>query len=537
MRRCKLFALLPLFLLSCRGDNVAAPQLRRPIEDLPAGATALVLTSDLRNTWQRAEGHDLRAVLERLGPFQKFLAEPGVARVRTAWTEVQARSGIDLEQDLLLNFLGNRAGLGFYRRADGQEPRDALLLVGELADADRFRRALDSLCAQSAASGLQCVESSVGGRPAIRLRDPNAPGFVIVQEGNFAVLSTADTLAMQALAIHGGSGSGSALGDPDFRAALGSLQPHNLMALERTGRASAPWMAVGFTWDPTGMHFEQMRPAAGSDSSRTALRREDILRSLPDGSAVACYMRPADLGLRELMEQFTARGAVRSDSSGAAGTRSLNPLASYVPAKLDAILGGEWGLVIQGLTPTAVAPVPEVGLVCTLRDPAAAKSALAFLEASLGAVRLHGKGYQFEPVSYGGRTFRSLVQPLSEAVTPSYLVDEDLAIVTVSRPLMQQIIDTRRSGRRSVETDRAFRRLREWVPEDASLVAYGDPQRLDRALAQLEPWLGRWNEQVQRTVQEVRSITPLGTHFPAGAVYARRENDRIALRGWLLEGS
>jgi hypothetical protein len=111
-----------------------------------------------------------------------------------------------------------------------------------------------------------------------------------------------------------------------------------------------------------------------------------------------------------------------------------------------------------------------------------------------------------------------------------------MLIATSTRQLMQQIIDTRRSGRRSVLTDRSFRRLREFVPDNASAVAYGDPQRLDRALAQIEPLAGRWAS-VQRTVQDLHSLTPLGAHFPAGAVYAVRETDRIVVRGWMLEGN
>src|SRR5262249_7268363 len=52
-------------LAGCRAANVAPPELRRPIESVPSGARALVLTSDLRNTWQRVEAHDLVTLAER----------------------------------------------------------------------------------------------------------------------------------------------------------------------------------------------------------------------------------------------------------------------------------------------------------------------------------------------------------------------------------------------------------------------------------------------------------------------------------------
>ena len=102
--------------------------------------------------------------------------------------------------------------------------------------------------------------------------------------------------------------------------------------------------------------------------------------------------------------------------------------------------------------------------------------------------------------------------------------------------LMQRIIDTRRTGRRSVLTDGAFKRQHAFVPDAASVVAYGDPQRLDRALAQIEPLLERWGTDVQSMVRDLRRVTPLGGHFPAGAVYAVRETDRLVWRGWLQEG-
>ena len=272
--------------------------------------------------------------------------------------------------------------------------------------------------------------------------------------------------------------------------------------------------------------------------STAPTKREAILHSLPDGSVLAGYFRPGDLGLPELLQgAAAARGLAVADTSGEGSGQRAEGLLGALPAGLAALLGGEGGLVIQGVTPTAVAPVPDVGVVLTLRDPAAAATTLRFAEASLGAVRLQGKAYLFEDVQYGGRTFRSFVQPLSEALTPSYLVDGDVALVTSSRKLMQQMIDSRRTGRRSVVTDRSFKRLRDFVPENASMAAYGDPQRLDRALAQVEPMLGRWAANVQSGVRDLRRLAPLGEHFPAGAVYAVRETDRIVLRGWMLEGN
>lgn len=537
MRRRVAIALLSLLALACRGDDLAAPTLRRPVEDLPSGASALVLASDLRNTWERATGHGAGVILSRIGSLREFLARPEIARLRSTWQAVHARTGVDLTKDLFLNATGDRAGLAFYRRLPNADPPADVLLVGEVADRDRFSAALAGLRAQLEQDGWQCRDSSLAGRAAVRWSSEAGTVMIVVQDGTFVAAATSDSLAARALAIHAG-GSGSALQDPQFQAALGALTPHSILALERGEMSPRSWVASGFTWDPEGLHFEQVRALPARPAPATTSQRERLLRSLPDGSVLAAYLRPSEVALSELFgAPRGSTGDALEDSAASAPAGGPAALLGALPGGLTRLLGGEMGLVIHGVTPTALAPIPELGVVLTLRDSAAAAATLRFAEASLGAVRLKGKAYLFEDVHYGGRTFRSFVQPLSEALTPSYLVDGQVAIVTSSRQLMQQIIDTRRSGRRSVLTDRAFRRQHALVPPAAGLVAYGDPSRLDRALAQIEPFLGRWGEDVQQTVHDLRRLTPFGAHFPAGVVTAERETDRLVLRGWLQEAN
>jgi hypothetical protein len=146
-----------------------------------------------------------------------------------------------------------------------------------------------------------------------------------------------------------------------------------------------------------------------------------------------------------------------------------------------------------------------------------------------------GPRREFVDVSYGGQTYRSLAQPLVEAVTPSYLLDGDLAIVASTRELMHQIIDTRRVGKRHLLTDASFEPFAAFVPADARLVAYADQRRLHRATEQLGRAASAWNPSVLRGVRDLERIGAVLEHFPAGAVYLERGAEVVTVRGWMLE--
>jgi hypothetical protein len=315
------------------------------------------------------------------------------------------------------------------------------------------------------------------------------------------------------------------LQDSTLQAALGALGAHNLVVLSRA-EAAAPWSwaAQGFTWDPSGLRFDLVRGGVPGTAAGAASRRTDILRSIPDGMALAGYARTALL---------KALWMPRVDSLPA--TRGPTFSLPFLPPELWGFAGDEIGIALAGVAPSALAPLPDLGLVLTLRDSAGAERMLRTVEAAVGAVRLQGRGYSFEEVAYGGRTFRSLVQPLSESLTPSWLVDGDLAILTTTRALMQQFVDTRRTGQRHALSDASFRRFDTFVPQAASMVFYGDPRRLHRALEQLGPGLGRWNADVARRVGEIEEFVALCGHFPAGAVWATRDGERLELRSWVVE--
>jgi hypothetical protein len=196
---------------------------------------------------------------------------------------------------------------------------------------------------------------------------------------------------------------------------------------------------------------------------------------------------------------------------------------------------GEIGIALLGLRVTTLAPVPDLAALLAVRDPERARASLGELERSLASL-VPGAGERgFVEVRYGGRTFRSLAQPLLEALSPSYMLDGDLLVVTVTRDFMQQIIDTRRAGKRYLLTDVSFKVFESFVPQDAQAVLYADQHRLNRALQQANQSALRWGQGVSRNLEQVQSWSVLLEHFPAGAAYVARSGDRVTVRGWLLE--
>jgi hypothetical protein len=534
MRRA-VWLFLVVSLSGCRSDDIAKPEFRRPLEDLPSGAGSVWIANDLRNTYERAESHDIFTLVAQSETVRQVLQHADVKELLAACRAFEARTGTRVQDDLLLNAFGSRASLAVYglgrHGADRSEPE--LLVVAELADPERFDRVLRELRPEDFQGDMEIASSTIGGRPALRLERADGRSIVVVRQENFLVASTEDSLALGALAIHAGETSESALREPAFAAALRAIGSHNIVVLSRTPEQADRWSAQGVTWDPTGLHVESVSAVALPEAAvAEPSHRDEILRSIPDGMTLVAYGRGSAFGL----------GAPASADSVAMGGTMVSPFSlprmtgRMLPPEIWKVAGDEVGIGLLDVTSTPLAPIPNLGIVLELHDPKAATNILRMVEASLNAVRLQGRSHEFEEVQYGGKTFRSLVQPLSEALTPSWIVDGDLAIITTSRELMQQFIDTRRTGKRHALSDASFKPFGGFIPAEAWGVVYADRRRLNRVLEQVEPSVSRWPEAAS-LVADLRQFANLGQHFPAAAAYATREDDRLAVRGWVLEGN
>jgi hypothetical protein len=282
------------------------------------------------------------------------------------------------------------------------------------------------------------------------------------------------------------------------------------------------------------------------------VRRAEILRSIPDGMSLAAYLHVGDADVRRFLRQgplgrraggpgaavdtAAGRGEEEDDDGGAAPAPFQLP---GIPFDIGALLpwcGDELGLALLGVESTPLAPIPNFALLVEVRDAELARGGLGALESLASMVTIGGgPRREFVDVAYGGRTYRSLAQPLVEAVTPSYLLDGDIAVISSTRQLMHQIIDTRRVGKRHLLTDDSFQPFRDFVPDAARLVLYADQHRLRRVTDQLGGATSNWNPTLARGVQDLQAIAAVMEHFPAAAVYMERSSEQLTVRGWMLE--
>ncbi len=552
MRRSIAIAAAAVFCAGCHTQDVAPPALARPIEALPSGARAVLLAADLRNTWQRVEAHDLRSILSELPGSAPLLRDSTLIKLEAACSEFERRTGTRLHEDVVLNLVGGRAGVGLYgHRNDAND----IALVGELRDPARFRAGIEALSREPLES-IRVEAATFEGLAGWRVSGDRGTSVLVVERDGFVALATRDELVHAALELRGGAGNGnaSALADTAIAAGLRAIGPHNIIGV---AAHNGGWMAQAFTWDGTGLHFDHASsaPAAPAPALASESRRAEILRSIPDGMTFAAYARTPDLdlggalgsALRTGIGTPTFRSISTQDNSVSTQENSIatqgNSVATqpgvwvppFLPGEMRDWMGDEIGIAVRGVEPTQLAPVPDMALVFEVRDAAAATAGLRELEGRLASMPLGPAAAGFTDITYGGRTFRSFAQPFAERISPSWIVDGDVAILTSTRTLMQQIIDTRRTGRRNVQSDGAFRGFKAFVPDAASAIVYADDRRLHHVVQQLDDSAALWGPHVARGIQEVERWSGLLEHFPSGAAYVIRDGKTLAVRGWMTE--
>ena len=540
--------------LGCRAE-VSEPELRRPLESMPRGACVVLVASDLANTWERAEAHEALTILKRSLP-EELVPPPELLALQERLAAFETRTETSLRQDLWLNLMRQRLAVGVYPE-DGATLGD-ILFVAELDEGARFHAALEAVL-QESAPDWQVESTRFDDLPAWRVRDGERLDVLVLQDGEFLAISTADALVRSALDIRRGASEASVLREPACAAALEAVGLQSV-AIVSLGPGAEQWNAKGLTWDSDGVHFKRLvpMPAPAAAAEATPARREEILRSIPAGVTMVYYSRPAEMQqLRALFDDFQC-GSMHSSSgdvgahfvaaTGAVPVRAVaapSAATAAPPFGLDRLpfalaqdvlpwAGDEMALVLAALMPTALVPLPNAALVLEAADGEAAVRALGELEDRVQGLPMVGEG-GFDEVSYGGKTYRSLASPVLEALAPSYLVDGDLVVITTTRELLQQIIDTRRAGKGHLLRGATFRPFTRFVPGSASVVLYADQTKLHQALLQVAHMPRLWGEEVERVVEIMEGLTVVFEHFPASAAYIERTPEGLTLNGWMRE--
>jgi hypothetical protein len=91
-----------VFAAACRTADVAPPELRRPIETLPAGARARPpWPPDLqKHPGSTSETLQLGDVVAQWPLLAEVWQDSDLVHVRDAWRDLEKRSGVDLKQDV-----------------------------------------------------------------------------------------------------------------------------------------------------------------------------------------------------------------------------------------------------------------------------------------------------------------------------------------------------------------------------------------------------------------------------------------------------
>jgi hypothetical protein len=303
------------------------------------------------------------------------------------------------------------------------------------------------------------------------------------------------------------------------------------------------------------------------DAAPTPQRREELLQSVPRGVTLAYYARPTDGDLlRDLLRGLSNCGSSEGGSlwrqsaprrpaaymQFAMATSPMrsgdlrfvasadSPLGlSSLPFNLEKDVlpwcGDELVFVLSDLEKTAVLPIPAAALIIEVADEELAASTLYDLEANLTRLPVDIGVEGFVDVRYGGQEYRSFSQPFMESISPSWWTNGEVAVITTTRLLMQQIIDTRRVGKRHLMNDASFRDFECFVPASASAMALTDLRRFYRSAHQMAELPRMLSDEIDAGVRYMEGMKVLFDHFPASVVYVDRQPRTLTLNAWLRE--
>ncbi|MGH7571650.1 MAG: DUF3352 domain-containing protein [Gemmatimonadota bacterium] len=572
---------------ACNRDSTITDEQPQGVEtravatDLPAGASVVMSGHDLQAFWSRLKGTQL---------YQQLAAIQGVretfAPLAAVQQDFETDTGLALDEETVMNLLGDKFELGFY----GSLPEDRadLLLLAEVEDEEAARAVLEGAEARLVEEkGASFSEEQIGGKTA-RMAT-NAEGeevvFYVLEEGRLAMSTTRPRLA-QAL---GGEGAGETMADvQEYLDVLGKLPEASITlwvdqrAIREAGRAAlaeADSVAGGEGQDPAA---EERRRAAAA-----AFEEYNIVRDFGMGLFWTDVGIRSDIYTRFLegrgaeLEQMLTRAPteVRSIAFQPVGTllygavTTLDPRLIYDQLRRYAVdatriqmevegtpdsmradslvqgnivaferstgldiendilawMGEEVSFSMTGIDESGFFPLPEFALVVASRDEGKAR---AFFQKAEGLLVEAARQRASVPVSwqgeeYQGQTIRYAPTPLGEGLAIAYVVTSDFAIIASKPALAKQMLDARTGRAEALPSNPDFGALTEFYPQQVNAIGFVNVERIMTEAQGLMGAIGSMTGASADSASTTRQVLEALKNAPRFGAYAEADEDGL----------
>ncbi|MGH7558138.1 MAG: DUF3352 domain-containing protein [Gemmatimonadota bacterium] len=556
-------------------------ETRAVATDLPAGASVVVSGHDLQAFWTRLKGTQL---------YQQLAAIQGVretfAPLAAAERELETGTGLALDEETVMNLLGNKFDLGFY----GPLPEDRadLLLLAEVEEEEAARLVLEGVETRLAEEkGASFSETEIGGK-TVRVAT-SAEGeevvFYVLEEGRLTMSTTRPRLE-QALGGEGADetmadvqnyldvmkklpeasitlwvdqraiteASQAALDEADSIAGAESQEP---VAEERRQAAAAAFeeynivrdFGMGLFWTEAGIRsdiYTRFLADRGGELAEMLTRPPAEVQSIafqPVGTLLYGAVNSLDPGL--LYDQLTryAVDATRiqmevegtPDSMRADSLVQSNIAAFEQATGLDiendilSWIGEEISFSMMGVDESGFFPLPEFALTVASRDEGSARAFFQKTEALLAdAARQRASvPVSWQGEEYQGQTIRYAPTPLGEGLAISYVVTSDFAIVASKPALAKQMLDARTGRAEALPSNPDFGALTEFYPQQVNAIGYVNVERIMTVTQGLMGTIGSMTGASADSASTTGQVLEAMKNAPRFGVYAVADEDGL----------
>ncbi|MBA3556891.1 MAG: DUF3352 domain-containing protein, partial [Gemmatimonadales bacterium] len=259
-------------------------------------------------------------------------------------------------------------------------------------------------------------------------------------------------------------------------------------------------VVVGSHWTDAGLEvrsYTMLDPAApGAAPLREMLSTPaseiEVVGYFPDSTLAFYAVNFLDaVKIFDFAVTYVKEVASAADTAGAdAAARVDQGIAQFqqqtgMDIRTDILgwMGREAAFGLNGVVKGGFFPVPEASLVIQAADPARAQAFFRKLEAQIAAAaqsspQLQGFPVQFQEEDHKGVKIRFAPTPMGEGLAPAYALQDDYAVVALSRTTLKRMLDARTGAAPGVSANAQFESLGGFLPGQANLVGYANTAAL-----------------------------------------------------------